>query len=98
MSGEACTRLARALRFYFGNLSGLDHRTVRWSSATFVGTQHVLWFDVETSGNLSVLLENLAEADLPMPGHFVADIEVMERNDGLTRTRIGLRALTIVEA
>ncbi|MDB5716009.1 MAG: hypothetical protein JWO15_3406 [Sphingomonadales bacterium] len=98
MTRDASTRLVRALSVYFGVLSAVDHRTAKWSSATFSGTQHVLWFDAAARADLADLLTNLPEAELPMPGHFVADIEVVERNDQGDSVRIGLRALTIAEA
>jgi hypothetical protein len=98
MTRDASTRLVRALSVYFGALSAVDHRTSKWSSATFSGTQHVLWFDVESREDLADLLLNLPEAELPMPGHFVADIEVAERHDSGENVRVGLRALTIGEA
>jgi hypothetical protein len=88
----------RALSVYLGPLSAIDHRTSRWCSATFSGTQHVLWFDLADRDDLGDLLNDLPEADLPMPGHFVADIEVAERHDTADSVRIGLRALTIAEA
>jgi hypothetical protein len=94
MSRDASGRLVRALAVYFGPLASVDHRTAKWSSATFTGSRHTIWFDVEESDALDGLIANLPEAELPMPGHFVADIELAER-DG---TRIGLRALTIAEA
>ena len=98
MTRDASTRLVRASSAYFGEMSAVDHRTTKWSSATFSGTQHILWFDVRPPDDLAALLLNLAEADLPMPGHFVADIEVAERHDQGETVRIGLRALTIAEA
>jgi hypothetical protein len=94
MSGDANNRLVRALAAYLGPLASVDHRTAKWSSATFTGSRHTIWFDVEQSDALDRLIANLPEADLPMPGHFVADIELVERHG----TRIGLRALTIAEA
>jgi hypothetical protein len=98
MTRDSGTRLVRALSVYFGPLSAIDHRTSKWSSATFTGTRHMIWFDVALRDDLDSLLHNLAEADLPMPGHFVADIELAERHDSDDGARIGLRALTIAEA
>jgi hypothetical protein len=98
MSRDASGRLIRALSVYFGPLSAIDHRTSKWSSATFTGTRHMIWFDVAFRDDLDNLLQNLPEADLPMPGHFVADIEVAERHNHADGGRIGLRALTIAEA
>jgi hypothetical protein len=93
-SSATSGRLERALATYLGPLVSVDHRTSKWSSATFSGTRHMIWFDVEPSDVLDRLIANLPEAELPMPGHFVADIELAERNGA----RIGLRALTIAEA
>lgn len=91
-------RLVRALTAYFGALSGVDHRGENWSSATFTGTRHMIWFDVAGSELLDGLVAGLPEADLPMPGHFVADIEMVERHEQGDSVRIGVRALTIAEA
>jgi hypothetical protein len=98
MTRDASTRLVRALSVYFGPLSAVDHRTSKWSSATFTGTRHMIWFDITSREGLNDLLQNLPEADLPMPGHFVADIELAERHDRDDGARIGLHALTIAEA
>jgi hypothetical protein len=98
MSSDASRRLVRALSVYLGPLTAIDHRTTKWSSATFTGTRHRIWFDVSDPSNLDELLRNLPEADLPLPGHFVADIEVTERQDHDDGSRVGLAVLTIVEA
>ncbi|AYJ86034.1 hypothetical protein D3Y57_08710 [Sphingomonas paeninsulae] len=98
MSRDVSNRLIRALSVYFGPLSAVDHRTSKWSSATFTGTRHMIWFDIGPCDKLGTLIQNLPEADLPMPGHFVADIELAERNDLPESVRLGLRALTIAEA
>jgi hypothetical protein len=98
MSRDVSNRLIRALSVYFGPLSAVDHRTSKWSSATFTGTRHMIWFDIVPCNTLDTLIQNLPEADLPMPGHFVADIELAEQHDLADCTRLGLRALTIAEA
>lgn len=98
MSRDASNRLIRALAVYFGSMSAVDHRTTKWSSATFTGSRHLIWFKPDQQADLDELLKNLPEVDLPMPGHFVADIEVAERHDHADGARIGLRALTIAEA
>jgi hypothetical protein len=98
VSRDDSGRLIRALTLYFGPMSAIDHRTTKWSSATFTGTRHAIWFDMDLREDLDDLLKNLPEVDLPMPGHFVADIELAERHDNAGIARIGLRALTIAEA
>lgn len=67
----------------------------RWASATFVGARHVMTLTGEDSDRLTAWLSGLAEADLPIRGHLVADVKVMrvERRDGRATARI--EALTV---
>lgn len=82
--------LIAALEDRYGVLEDLVSSSRRWSSATFTGARHELSFDM---GNAEALIATITESDLPMAGHFVADITVVKR-DGRTVT---LEALTIEE-
>ncbi len=88
-------RLLRAIAAHAGALSGIRVQSEEWASATFVGMRHRLWFDAVPSVELDSFLRGIGEIDLPMPGHFVADIELIERHDHGDMARIGIAALTI---
>lgn len=71
-------------------------RETRWESATFSGVRHFIAATAPTSPDLEAWLDALPEADLPMPGQFVAGVKAGERsNDGGEITFI-IYALTIV--
>jgi len=52
-----------------------------WSSALFVGTRLTVAVTATDDERLDQWLTSLAEADLPVPGHFVASAEVIARSD-----------------
>lgn len=88
-------RLLRAISLRIGPLSNVVSETGDWASATYVGVRHRLWFDAPPGPATEAFLENLRDAELPMPGHFVADIDLIERYDRGESVRIGVAALTI---
>ena len=98
MSGAAGDGLIRALARAFGALSNVEAQSCPWSSATFSGTRHMLWITVRSTSDTARIVAELPEIDLPIPGHFVADIEIAERHDRGDTLRLGIRALTIAEA
>lgn len=53
-----------------------------WESATFSGFLHRITVTATESRAFDAWLQALPEADLPMPGHFVADIVVTDVSDG----------------
>lgn len=70
-------------------------RETRWESATFSGVRHVIAAAAPTSPDLEAWLAALPELDLPMPGQFVAGVELGERFDGGGTTNVAIHALTI---
>lgn len=83
-----------ALAGYLGSIEQVEAKTVDWSSATFVGMRHELSFLTSAS---APLIEALGEIDLPMRGHFVADLVVIETSAMEGRTMVSIEALTICE-
>ena len=51
--------------------------TRTWASATFVGER----CRIMVRGANAAWLESLSEADLPLPGHYVADLAVLTTDD-----------------
>ena len=52
-----------------------------WSSALFVGRRLIVALAGDCDERLDQWLAALADADLPIRGHFVASAEVVERSD-----------------
>jgi hypothetical protein len=71
MSRPAHRALLDALGDYLGPLDDVVAKTRDWASATFVGMQHEIAF-VSTAS--ATIIDALPEVDLPMDGHFVADL------------------------
>ena len=94
MSRDPHKALMAALTTYLGPLDNVVARTRDWSSATFTGMLHDLSF---TSTAPPVLIEALPDVDLPMPGHFVADLRVITCQTGNIPTQAQIEVLTIRE-
>lgn len=71
MSRPAHRALLEALADYLGPLDDVVAKTRDWASATFVGMRHELCFTCAAS---ATLIDALPDIDLPMDGHFVADL------------------------
>lgn len=73
-------RLAAVLLAQAGDEADLEDAGFRpWCSATFLGAQHRITLRLAGRGALAradQLAMDLPEADLPLPGHIVADIAV----------------------
>ena len=79
-----------------------EFRSVDWQSLTFIGERHEFQLRIpgpDARQLLSRLLTGLDEADLPIPGHLLADIamvgEAGEQADGSLTAAI--EALTVVQ-
>ena len=93
MSRDAPRELLAALADYLGPLDAVISKTRDWASATFVGMRHELSFICAAS---PVLIDALPDVDLPMQGHFVADMLVQSvATDGAV-SRVEIEVLTIV--
>jgi hypothetical protein len=74
MSRDAHRALMAALTDYLGPLDDVVAKTHDWASATFVGMRHEVAFACTAD---AVLIDALPDVDLPMDGHFVADLELV---------------------
>ncbi|KQN25222.1 hypothetical protein ASE86_02905 [Sphingomonas sp. Leaf33] len=100
MTGRAtaATRLERALVKDAGmagvTLTIATIRSTRWASATFAGARHRLEVMVAGAGARD-WLAGLAEADLPMPAHLVADVVLVEQHHASGESRAVVEILTV---
>jgi len=67
--------LIRVLTARYPGLSVLDSRSEPWASVTFTGARHVLTCAAGPE------LQGIEEADLPLPGHVVADVTARPDKD-----------------
>ena len=94
MSRPADRALIDALIDYLGPLDDVVAKTRDWASATFVGMRHEISFSCAA---LPVLIDALPDVDLPMRGHFVADLLVQSVATEGAVSRVAIEVLTIVE-
>ena len=94
MSRDAHRALLDALADYLGPVDNVVAKTRDWASATFVGMRHELSFNCAAS---ATLIDALPDIDLPMDGHFVADLVLVSSVwDGLLH-HIVIEVLTVRE-
>ena len=94
MSRDAHRELLAALADYLGPLDDVVAKTRDWASATFIGMRHELSF---TCAADLVRIDALPDINLPMRGHFVADLQVQSVTTNDSVSRITIEVLTIVE-
>lgn len=95
---DAATLLRRALERSAPAEAAMlvrDITSTRWASATFAGERHELAIELAAGAAGDAWLGGLADAELPMRGHLVADLAVVrtERSGDATVARI--EALTV---
>jgi hypothetical protein len=102
---DATTELIRVLGLAFPNFTVDDVRSRDWASATIVGLRHTLTFHTEGEGAevaADRFLNDLAEAEFDLRGHFVADIALLSESRSCGRrgplVRICIEALTVEDA
>ena len=98
--GDAAARLERALTAHAvrGGVT-LAIRTLRstlWASATFVGARHRVSLAI-SGDRAGAWLAGLAEADLPVHGHLVADLVVTDQRHEADGTIATIEVLTVEE-
>lgn len=71
--------------------------STRWASATFMGARHRMTIDGPSSPAIGPWLSQLPEADLPLRGHLVADLAVVEHAHADGRFRATIEVLTVEE-
>lgn len=72
--------------------------STRWASATFVGARHELTATLADHTGADAWLAALPEAELPLRGHLLADLQVVGRSctDGVVA--LVIEALTVEDA
>lgn len=73
------------------------HVTQDWASVTFGGARHCLTVEVPAGPALDRWLASLPEADLPIRGHLVADVEIIAIAHLGEVVRIDLEILTVID-
>ena len=91
------SRLLRAIAAHVGPLENIRAQSEPWSSATFNGERHMIWFDASAGAHLDAFRADLHAVEFTMVGGFVADIELIERTVTGGTERLGLAALTIAD-
>jgi hypothetical protein len=78
---RACAReLCRKASGYSLLLSANPVKCRGWTSALFAGVRLTFAISADDDDKLDAWLADLPEFELSLPGHFVADAEVIERN------------------
>ncbi|WP_037512746.1 hypothetical protein ACNFJ7_07500 [Sphingomonas sp. HT-1] len=76
-------------------LTILTAKWVRWSSASFDGARHLLTIELDETAASAAWLDALPEADLPIPGHLVADLVIASRSTSGGRITAAVEVLTV---
>lgn len=104
MRGPGATLLlARALAVSAAR-GGLDlaveeHGSKPWHSATFSGHRHSLFVTAKPAGSAaSAWLATIRSLDVRLPGELLADLSVVEENDGGDLCHARIEALTVEHA
>ena len=94
---DALTHLARALVALAGDGAAVaDAGSRGWASATFVGERHRLALVLPRAA-ADALDRDLAEHEFCLPGHLVADIAIVRRDERDGIATLAIEALTIEE-
>lgn len=71
----------------------IDHGRTPWASATFIGMQHRLHLSCPDAAGLAAFAKGIADADIPLRGHLLAEITASAAG-----TVLSVEALTLIEA
>ena len=94
MSRPAHRALIDALTDYLGALDDITAKTRDWASATFVGVRHEIAFVCAAD---ATLIDALPDVDLPMAGHFVADLVLVSSDAQGPYHYVVIEVLTVRE-
>lgn len=72
-----------------------EMRTTRWASATFVGARHCVTLSVADDAASAAWLGGLADAELTIRGHLVADLNLVAILRDAGRAEVEIEALTV---
>lgn len=73
----------------------VSHASTRWASVTFVGARHRVGMRLARSEAAYGWIAGLPEAELPLPGHLVADLVLVERSDEADQIDATIEVLTV---
>lgn len=86
-----------------GRILLTEFRSTDWQSLTFIGERHEIRLRIlppDSDSIASLLADGLDEAELDVPGHFVADLAIVgrapENADG--STELTIEALTVADS
>ncbi|WP_380875153.1 hypothetical protein ACFB49_03560 [Sphingomonas sp. DBB INV C78] len=81
----------------FGVPSLDTHLIEDWASATFVGHRHCIRILLESSRrpDTTMLAMRLAEAEIDLPGHLLADLALAGHHDAANGILLEIEALTL---
>jgi hypothetical protein len=77
-----------------------DFRSTDWRSLTFEGERHEITLRLagrDAATIAQTLLDGLEEADFPIPGHVLADIAIVRRQEEDRSILVTIEALTIAD-
>lgn len=94
MSSAAHHRLCSALRRHVPEVRIIAARERPWASITFAGARHWLTLVVPRE-DAAAIRRDLPEADLPVRGHIVADLAVVDQAPHPHGCALFLEALTV---
>lgn len=86
--------LLRHFTAQLGALDAVEYSNTPWQSATFNGARHCFAFTIDSAADIAAFVHSLPEAEIPLPGGFVADALVT----GIGGSRITAEALVITAA
>lgn len=89
--------LALAARQSRVAMTVMEATATRWVSATFSGARHELRLSIADDPVARSWLGTLADADLPMRGHLLADCSVVRTQAADGRLDVWVEALTVEE-
>lgn len=94
MSRSAHHRLCAALLRYAPSLTLLEARERPWASVTFSGARHWLLLRVPRD-QADRIARDLPEAELPIVGHIVADLAILQQTPEAASVLMSIEALTV---
>ncbi|SMF61760.1 hypothetical protein [Allosphingosinicella indica] len=103
LSGDATSVLLRALGRRLGAAEWRIENLAsdEWASVTFTGARHAVTLilgGADAAANADRFLDGLEAAEFRLRGHILADIALVQREDGMESVRLRIEALTVEES
>jgi len=89
------TRLARAIEASRPGGVVLARESRPWASVTFSGARHRLTIEAGAEPGLEAWIAGLPEQEMRVPGHLVADLEVVSVERRAGGARVAIEVLTV---